>query len=498
MTVAPRFAFDNSYARLPERFFARLDPAVAPAPQMLALNAPLAETLGLDPVALAGPEGVAILSGAVVPDGASPLAMAYAGHQFGNFVPQLGDGRAVLLGEVIRPDGARRDIQLKGAGRTPFSRMGDGKAALGPVLREFLVSEAMHALGVRTTRALAAVSTGERVVREEISRGAILTRVARSHIRVGTFQFFAARQDREGLQILVDHVIARHHPAAADAPVPAAALLAHVVAAQARLVASWLSVGFIHGVMNTDNMSVAGETIDFGPCAFLDAYQAGRVYSSIDREGRYAFGNQPRAAHWNLLQLAQALLPLMGADEGAAVAAAQAALDQFSDLYERAWTDALRAKLGLEGARDADAALGADLLTRMEGGAADFTLTFRNLADLPGAIDGAGPASDGAVRDLFADPTAFDAWAVRWRARLAETPREDGARRAAMRAVNPAVIARNHMVEEALVAAHHGDLAPFEALRAALAAPFDDHPEAPRLSAPPLPGEEVRATFCGT
>jgi uncharacterized protein YdiU (UPF0061 family) len=496
MTAAPRFAFDNSYARLPERFYARQDPARAPAPELLALNAPLAEALGLDPKALAGPEGVAILSGAATPEGASPLAMAYAGHQFGNFVPQLGDGRAILLGELVAPDGARRDVQLKGAGRTPFSRMGDGKAALGPVLREFVVSEAMHALGVRTTRALAAVRTGETVLRDAALPGAILTRIARSHIRVGTFQYFAARKDDDALRLLTDHALARHYPEAAGTENPAAALLSAVVAAQARLVASWLSVGFIHGVMNTDNMSIAGETIDFGPCAFLDAYHSGRVYSSIDEQGRYAFGNQPRAAHWNLLQLAQALLPLMGADEDAAVKAAQNALDAFPDLYERAWQGALAAKLGLDAA--GDQTLAADLLTVMEGAEADYTLTFRGLSGLPGAADGAGPATDGAVRDLFADPAAFDAWAVRWRARLAEDACPDADRRAAMRCVNPAVIPRNHMVEKALNAAHEGDLGPFHALRAALATPYDDHPEAPRLGLPPQPQEEVRRTFCGT
>lgn len=496
MTAAPRFAFDNSYARLPERFYARQDPARAPAPELLALNIPLAEELGLDPQALAGPAGVAILSGAATPEGASPLAMAYAGHQFGNFVPQLGDGRALLLGEIIAPDGARRDVQLKGAGRTPFSRMGDGKAALGPVLREFVLSEAMHALGVRTTRALAAVRTGETVLRDAALPGAILTRVARSHIRVGTFQYFAARKDDDALRLLTDHALARHCPEAAEAENPAAALLSAVVVAQARLVASWLSVGFIHGVMNTDNMSIAGETIDFGPCAFLDAYHSGRVYSSIDEQGRYAFGNQPRAAHWNLLQLAQALLPLMGADEDAAVAAAQNALDAFPDLYEDAWQGALAAKLGLDAA--GDRALAADLLTLMESGEADFTLTFRGLSGLPGAAPGAGPATDGAVRDLFADPAAFDVWAARWRMRLTQEARPDADRQAAMRRVNPAVIPRNHMVEQALNAALEGDLGPFDALRAALATPYDDHPEAPRLGLPPQPQEEVRRTFCGT
>ena len=289
----PAFAFDNSYARLPPRFFARVDPTPVAAPKLLRLNAPLARELGLDPAALESPEGVEALSGQRLPEGAASIAMAYAGHQFGGFVPQLGDGRAILLGEVVDRAGRRRDIQLKGAGPTPFSRMGDGRAGLGPVLREFLVSEAMHALGIPTTRALAAVATGESIMREGPLPGAVLTRVASSHVRVGTFQFFAARGDTEGLKLLADHVIARHDPAAAEAPSPYRALLEGVIARQASLVARWLLVGFIHGVMNTDNTSVSGETIDYGPCAFMDAYDPGTVFSSIDRQGRYAYGNQP-------------------------------------------------------------------------------------------------------------------------------------------------------------------------------------------------------------
>src|SRR5712671_857045 len=317
--VVDLFAFENSYARLPDRFFARLPPTPVAAPRLIRLNEALARDLGLDPGALATPEGIAILVGNRVPKGSEPLAMAYAGHQFGSFVPQLGDGRAILLGELVDRDGVRRDVQLKGAGPTPFSRRGDGRAALGPVLREYIVSEAFAALGIPTTRALAAVTTGETVWRETPLPGAVLTRVASSHIRVGTFQFFAARGDVDAIRRLADHVIARHYPEAVDAANPYRTLLDLVIASQAELVAKWLSVGFIHGVMNTDNMSIAGETIDFGPCAFMDAYDPGTVYSSIDTAGRYAYGNQPRIAKWNLARLAETFLPLLAEDKDAAV-----------------------------------------------------------------------------------------------------------------------------------------------------------------------------------
>jgi uncharacterized protein YdiU (UPF0061 family) len=483
-----RIAFDNSYARLPERFYARLDPAPVPAPRLIALNRGLAEVLGLDAAALERPEGVAMLAGNAVPEGAEPIATAYAGHQFGNWVPQLGDGRAILLGEVVGRDGIRRDIQLKGAGRTPFSRMGDGKAALGPVLREYIVSEAMAALGIPTTRALAAVLTGETVLREGPLPGAVLTRVARSHIRVGTFQFFYARDDLEGLRLLARHVIDRHYPEAAGAERPALALLEAVVAAQARLIARWMGAGFIHGVMNTDNMSIAGETIDYGPCAFMDAFHPATVYSSIDRYGRYAWGNQPRIAHWNLAQLAQCLLPLIAETPEAALPHAQAAVDRFAGLYAAAWAAELARKLGLGAAREGDAALGADLLKVMEDNGADFTLTFRHLAtgDLA------------AARAQFTDAAAFEAWRMRWQARLAAEGRGPAAAQAAMRAANPAFIPRNHRVEQAIETAMAGDLGPFGRLNAVLARPFEDQPEAADLMAPPAPHEVVRATFCGT
>ena len=487
-------AFDNTYARLPERFYHRQDPVAWPEPRLIRLNRPLAEALGLDPAALETPEGVEILAGRRVPEGAEPLAMAYAGHQFGGFSPQLGDGRALLLGELVGPDGVRRDVQLKGSGPTPFSRMGDGRAALGPVLREYVVSEGMAALGVPTTRALAAVATGDVVVRERPLPGAVLVRVARGHVRVGTFQYFYARQDVEALRLLTDYALARHHPGR-EGETPAHALLDATVEAQARLVAQWMALGFIHGVMNTDNMSLSGETIDYGPCAFMEAYHPATVFSSIDQGGRYAYANQPRAAQWNLAQLAQSLLPLMHEDPEQAVPAAQAAVDRFPELYEAAWADAFRAKLGLAEAREGDAALAQDLLTAMAENQADFTLTFRALSDLPAE---GGPGSDGAARDLCVDPTAFDAWASRWRARRAEERRPDAARRAAMAATNPLYIPRNHLVEAALSAAESDDLAPLEGLLEAISRPYEAREGLALFAAPAEPGEAVTQTFCGT
>ncbi|QGY05420.1 YdiU family protein [Methylobacterium mesophilicum SR1.6/6] len=485
-------SFDNSYARLPERFFARHVPTPVAAPRLIRLNRALAEELGLDPDWLAGPEGVAALGGNGVPEGAEPLAAAYTGHQFGQFVPQLGDGRALLLGEVVDRNGRRRDIQLKGSGPTPFSRRGDGRAALGPVLREYLVSEAMAALGIPTTRALAAVATGEPVVRETLLPGAVLTRVAASHIRVGTFQFFAARGDVEGLRALADHVAARHYPEAARAPNPYRALLEAVVAAQAELVARWLLVGFVHGVMNTDNMSVAGETIDYGPCAFLDAYDPRTVYSSIDRNGRYAYGEQPRIALWNLTRLAETLLPLLASDETAAVAEAEAALAGYAPRFEAAYHGGLARKIGLSEPRDGDAALAGDLLKRMAENQADFTLAFRKLCAAAERSE-----ADGAVRDLFVDPTAYDDWAGRWRARLSQA--DPAATAAAMRAVNPAFIPRNHRVEAMIEAAvERGDFGPFEEMLAVLSSPYADQPGHARYAEAPAGGGVGYRTFCGT
>ncbi len=469
-----RATFDNSYARLPGQFYARQDPVPVQAPRLVAVNRPLAEVLGIDPDTLTAE----ILAGNEVPRGAEPLTMAYAGHQFGGWVPQLGDGRAVLLGEVLAPDGRRFDIQLKGAGRTPWSRGGDGRAWLGPVLREYVVSEAMHALGIPTTRALAAVTTGATVQRERVLPGAILTRVAASHIRVGTFQYFAARQDGPALQALTGHVLARHYPDAKTA----LDLLQAVVAAQASLIAGWMSVGFIHGVMNTDNMAVSGETIDYGPCAFMDAYHPAQVFSSIDQFGRYAYQAQPDIAVWNLAQFASCLLPLMGPDQDAAIAEATAAVHAFPALYRAEWLRRFRAKIGLTGAEDGDEALIAGLLARMATSQADFTNTFRALAD-------------GEAAALITDPGAWDSWAPDWQARLAREPNDPAA---TMRAANPAYIPRNHRIEHMIEAAVAGDFSQFHNLNAVLSAPFDDLPDHAAYRRPPRPEERVLQTFCGT
>lgn len=489
------FRFDNTYTRLPERFFARIAPSPVRAPRVIRVNQALAETLGLDAAALAGPEGAAVLAGNRVPDGAAFVAQAYAGHQFGGFSPQLGDGRAVLLGEVIGRDGARRDIQLKGSGPTPFSRRGDGRAALGPVLREYILSEAMHALGVPTTRALAAVTTGESVMRETVLPGGVFTRVAASHIRVGTFQYFAARNDVEAVRTLADYAIARHYPDASGAAHPYRALLEGVVSRQAALVARWLLLGFIHGVMNTDNTSISGETIDYGPCAFMEAYEPATVFSSIDVYGRYAYGNQAKIMHWNLTRLAEALLPLLGDAEGEAIEAAQAALALFGPRFEAAYHSGLRAKIGLPGApADGDLALCEELLTAMAANGADFTLTFRRLAEAARA-----PEWDAVVRTLFADPAAYDAWAARWRERLARDGQPPAAIAALIEAVNPTYIPRNHLVEAALGASvERADFAPFETLLDAIERPFDERPGLERFMLSAAPGERVLQTFCGT
>ena len=493
-TLAPTFApwpFDNSYARLPDRFHARLDPTPVAAPRLVKLNVALAEELGLDPALLASAEGVAMLAGNAVPPGAAPLAAAYAGHQFGNFTPRLGDGRAILLGEVLRADGARRDIQLKGSGRTPFSRGGDGRAALGPVLREYIVSEAMAALGVPTTRALAAVATGEWVFREDALPGAVLVRVAASHIRVGSFQYFAARGDGEAVRLLADHVIARHYPDAAMADNPYRALLEGVVARQAALVARWMLVGFIHGVMNTDNTAVGGETIDYGPCAFLDGYDPDAVFSSIDHAGRYAYGNQPRIAQWNLTRLAETLLPLLAEQEDAAIESATAVLKGFGPIFQTAYLGGLARKIGIAAMRDGDGELAQDLLVLMGEAQADFTNSFRALC--------AAEADVAGLRAHFADPTPLDAWLERWRTRLAEEASTPAERSTAMRRENPAFIPRNHRVEAAIAAAvQREDFAPFEELVAVLATPWDDQPGFAHYADPPLPEERVVATFCGT
>jgi uncharacterized protein YdiU (UPF0061 family) len=491
MTV--HFPFQNSYAALPDNFFARVAPTPVAAPRLIKLNRPLALDLGLDPDQLETPEGAEILAGKSLPDGADPIAMAYAGHQFGHFVPQLGDGRAILLGEVVDTNGIRRDIQLKGSGPTPFSRRGDGRAALGPVLREYIVSEAMAAMGIPTTRSLAAVMSGEPVYRETALPGAVLTRVASSHIRVGTFQYFAARRDTEAVRQLADHVIGRHYPELAGRELPYHALLDAVLTRQAELIARWLLVGFIHGVMNTDNCSVAGETIDYGPCAFMDAYDPKTVFSSIDEMGRYAFANQPRIALWNLSRLAESLLPLFSEDKDQAIKQAEAALDSFADRFTTAHQAGLRRKLGLFTEREGDQPLAQALFDAMTAGKADFTLTFRRLSEA------AGDGDDSKVRALFEDPAGFDDWAPRWRQRLTEEPQSPAERRTAMRKVNPAFIPRNHRVEAVIAAAvGNDDFAPFEELLTVLATPFEDQPAFAAYAEPPQPEQRVLQTFCGT
>ncbi len=491
------FRFDNTYARLPERFYARLNPTAVAAPRLIRVNADLSRRLGLDPDALASTTGVEVLAGNRIAAGAEPLALAYAGHQFGHFVPQLGDGRTNLLGEVIAPDGARYDIQLKGSGPTPFSRRGDGRAALGPVLREYLVSEAMAALGVPTTRALAAVTTGEYVLREAELPGAILTRVAASHLRVGTFQYFAAQGDTEAIRTLADYAIARHYPEAAQAPQPYRALLDGVIARQASLIAQWMLLGFVHGVMNTDNSAISGETIDYGPCAFMEAYDPAMVFSSIDRQGRYSYSNQPHAAHWNLARLAESLLPVMAQEAGseeAALAAAYEALAAFSTQFETARTAGLRRKLGLATEHPGDAELAHTLLGRMAANRADFTLTFRRLCDAA-----ATPEADREVRTLFTDPAAYDSWATEWRQRLQQEPVSAQQRSAAMRMANPLFIPRNHRVEEALEAAEEQqDFQPFEQLLDVVTHPYEDRPNLERYATPARPEQRVVQTFCGT
>lgn len=466
--------FDNSYARLPGSFFTAQSPLAVSAPSLIAFNSNLAKSLGLSGADDA--ELAQIFAGNMVPDGAEPLAQLYSGHQFGTYNPQLGDGRALLLGEVVDQTGTRRDIQLKGSGPTPYSRMGDGRAWLGPVLREYVVSEAMHALGIPTTRALAAVSTGEPVYREAALPGAVLTRVASSHIRVGTFQVFAHRGKIEELKRLTNFTIARHFPNAKD-PMD---LLAEVIAAQSALIAAWLSVGFIHGVMNTDNCTISGETIDYGPCAFMDAFDPSRVFSSIDQMGRYAYGNQPRIAVWNMAQFATALIQQMD-NKDAAVERATELVHAMPAQIDAHWLALFGRKIGLDKASDDDTALIEDLLARMAANQADFTNTFRALAH-------------GNARDQFTDPAAFDAWEKTWKQRLS---RETGTVER-MKAANPAFIPRNHRLEEMIQAAVAGDFAPFHRLMDILATPYQDQPEHADFAQPPRADEVVAATFCGT
>jgi serine/tyrosine/threonine adenylyltransferase len=485
----------SSYLQLPEAFYARVDPMPVAAPRLLRLNRALAEEIGLDPEALGSDEGVAMLAGNQLPEGRDAVALAYAGHQFGGFSPRLGDGRAMLLGEVVGRDGVARDVQLKGSGPTPFSRRGDGRAPLGPVIREYLGSEAMAALGIPTTRALAMVATGELVFRQRPEPGGVLTRVARGHVRIGTFEY-AARLGPDAVRALADYVIARHHEDLAEDGQPYRGLLARVTTATAELIASWMHVGFIHGVMNTDNMSIVGETIDYGPFAFMDRYHPATVFSSIDHGGRYAFHQQPRIGLWNLARLAEAMLPLLGEGEAEAIAAAEAILDAYGPCFETAYRAGLRRKLGLERELAGDDKLASDLLAAMAEGRADFTLAFRRLSALPREPEPAG--ADAAFCALFDDRSAIDAWLSRWRARLGEEEGGDEARMNAMRGVNPAFILRNHLAERAIAGAREGDLRVVDELLEVLTRPFEDQPARAHYAEPPEPNEAVSRTFCGT
>lgn len=486
------FVFDNSYARDLEGFYVTCHGAPVVAPEILRLNTALAVELGLNPAALNTPEGARILAGASVPAGAAPLAMAYAGHQFGGFSAQLGDGRAVLIGEVIDQNGLRRDIHLKGSGRTPFSRGGDGKAVLGPVLREYLMGEAMHALGIPTTRALAATATGELVRRDaDLQPGAVLARVAASHLRVGTFQFFAARGETDRLRQLTDYAIARHDPDLIGQPDNALLFLRNTIKRQAKLLAGWMSVGFIHGVMNTDNMTISGETIDYGPCAFMDQYDPATVFSSIDRQGRYAYGNQPAIAQWNLARLAETLLDFIATDTEAAIRIATAEVGAFDEIFEAEWLGLMRAKLGLTTAAPEDDALVQGFLKALDGQSADFTNSFRALADV---VRG----QTGALRAQVTDPDSLSDWQEGWQARLACDGVAPDIRAEAMDARNPVYIPRNHLVEAALAAAASGDMAPFDQLLAVVAQPFAAR-AAFRHYAEPAPDSFGQyRTFCGT
>jgi uncharacterized protein YdiU (UPF0061 family) len=470
---------------LPQLFYSHAVPTTVREPRFVALNRPLATMLGLDPDILERGDGVAIFAGNALPDGARPIAQAYAGHQFGHFTA-LGDGRAILLGEQITPCGDRLDIQLKGAGQTRFARRGDGRAALGPMLREYIISEAMHALGIPTTRSLAVVTTGEPVYREEVLQGAVLTRVAASHIRVGTMQWAAAHNDQAATRALADYTGARHYPELADSPEPYVALFEAILARQASLIARWQLVGFVHGVMNTDNMALSGETIDYGPCAFMDAYDPATVFSSIDASGRYAYGNQPAIAQWNLARLAEAILPLFDPDVDRAVERATSALDRFPALFDQYWLDGMRAKLGLFTRERDDEALVNDLLAWMQRRSADFTNTFRLIT----------------AGRLLAQPTDTDpeveGWYRRLEARRVRQPQSSAEADTLMRRHNPAFIPRNHKVEEALSAATGSeDPSVMARLLQVLATPYDHERDLPAFSAPSVADGPYR-TFCGT
>ena len=486
--------FDNSYVLLPARFFSRQLPTPVEKPALIRVNHALARQLRIDDAWLRSDDAVQVFAGNKVPDGASPIATVYAGHQFGSWNPQLGDGRAVLLGEVIGSDGRRYDIQLKGAGETPYSRMGDGRSPLGPVLREYVISEAMAALGVPTTRSLAAVASGETVARDMPLPGAVLTRVASSHIRIGTFQFFAAQDDIDAVRLLADHVIERHYPQLAQRQRPYLALLESVITQQAQLIAQWQQLGFIHGVMNTDNMLLSGEAIDYGPCAFMEAHDPKTVFSSIDRNGRYAYQNQPPIAQWNLMWLAQALVPLIDADETTAVALARTALGGFVEQYQNHYERGMLAKIGIAQHNTETVALLNELLALMAQCGADHTLTFRRLGEI---VSDELPA-DACVGEHYPLPPTLAPWLVQWRVLLARETTTPAQQQRAMLARNPVFIPRNHLVEQAITAGNNGDFAPFHQLVEVTGAPFVFVPEQLRYALPAQPDEAVTRTFCGT
>lgn len=484
------FSFDNTYAHLPDEFFRKALPTPVRAPQLIAFNEQLADNLGIDHENFNVEKLLKVLAGNAIASGSKPIAMAYSGHQFAGFSPQLGDGRAILLGEVIDRKGVRRDIQLKGAGPTPFSRRGDGRSALGPVLREYIVSEAMTALGVPTTRALAAVASGEHVIREGPTTGGVFTRVASSHIRVGTFQWFAARQDTENLKVLADYVIDRHYPHVADENNPYQALLQNVIDRQADLIAHWMQLGFIHGVMNTDNMTVSGETIDYGPCAFLDNFHPMKKFSSIDQQGRYAFANQSPIGLWNLSRFAETLLPLLDDDEDSAVELAKTALDTYTDRHGDALRRRFTAKIGISDPTDDAWDLSQELLTAMGNGEADFTLVFRHLSTALESDD------DATLVSLFSTPGDITQWLKQWRALLQDTEQQQAV--ALMRSSNPIFIPRNHRIEQAIQAGYEGNFEPFHQLNAVLKQPWTEQPQHAEFELAPAPEEVVCATFCGT
>ncbi len=482
----PVIAFDNTYTRLPEQFYARVKPATVSRPGLFAYNEELAQELGIDLSTISKDERAALFTGQSLPEQASALALAYAGHQFGQFNPQLGDGRALLLGEVVSPNGERYDIQLKGSGVTPWSRGGDGLSWVGPVIREYIVSEAMHRLGVPTTRALAAATTGDLVYREEPLPGGIFTRVAASHIRIGTFEFFAARRDTESLRLLADYAMDRHYPECKQAGNPYLAFLEAVGRKQAALVARWMSLGFIHGVMNTDNTSISGETIDYGPCAFIDTFSINKVFSSIDRGGRYAYGNQLNIARWNLVQLANCLVPLVDSDSDRAIKQLEDRLDQFMHVYETEWLQAMAAKFGIFDTLPDDAKIIQAYLSHLEAEQLDFTIHFRRLID---SIDGtdAIDGDDG--------PAEFRKM---WHKRLDEQTQSRAEAVELMKQSNPVYIPRNHQVERAIQAGTAGDFSLFERMNECLKAPFEQRDEFAEFELAPQSEEVVTATFCGT